>query len=59
MSASLHTLPHALPPLSDDSRTLRWPFFDEAHRQLRAQLQQWATAQLQDVSHDEIGRAHV
>jgi len=52
MPASLHTLLHALPPLSDDSRTLRWPFFDEAHRQLRAQLQQWATAQLQDVSHD-------
>ena len=42
-----------LPPLPDDSRTLRWPFFDDAHRQLRAGLMRWSSEQLQTVSHDE------
>ena len=31
---------------------MRWPFFDAPHRALRAELQQWASAQLQDVSQD-------
>jgi alkylation response protein AidB-like acyl-CoA dehydrogenase len=39
--------------LPDDSRTLRWPFFDDAHRQLRAALMRWSSEQLQTVSHDE------
>ena len=43
---------HRPPALPDDSRTLRWPFFDDAHRQLRAALQQWASTHLQDVSHE-------
>ena len=43
---------HSLPALPDDSRTMRWPFFDDAHRQLRASLQQWASTHLQDVSHE-------
>ena len=43
---------HSLPALPDDSRTLRWPFFEDAHRQLRASLQQWASTHLQDVSHE-------
>ena len=43
---------HSLPALPDDSRTMRWPFFDDAHRQLRASLQQWASTHLQEVSHE-------
>ena len=43
---------HRPPAWPDDSRTLRWPFFDDAHRQLRAALQQWASTHLQDVSHE-------
>lgn len=46
----------SLPALPDDSRTMRWPFFDDAHRQLRAALQQWSTTHLQAVSHEA---AHV
>jgi len=43
---------HRPPALPDDSRTMRWPFFDDTHRQLRAALQQWASTHLQDVSHE-------
>jgi hypothetical protein len=39
------------PDLPDDDRTLRWPVFDERHRALRAQLQAWLLAHLQDVAH--------
>ena len=49
----MSALPHAPAPLPDDSRTMRWPFFDDTHRQLRAQLQPWASVQLQAVSHDD------
>ena len=42
----------ALPALPDDSRTLRWPFFEASHRTLRAQLQAWASNALTSVSHD-------
>ena len=40
------------PRLPDDQRTMRWPFFDERHRQLRAQLQAWSSEHLAHVSHD-------
>ena len=40
------------PALPDDQRTLRWPFFDEPHRALRAQLQDWSLQNLAAVSHE-------
>jgi len=42
-----------LPPRPDDRRTLRWPFFDEVHRQLRDSLMNWSSTELKKVSHDE------
>lgn len=40
------------PTLPDDQRTMRWPFFEERHRRLRAELQDWSVRNLASVSHE-------
>ena len=40
------------PTLPDDQRTMRWPFFEERHRRLRAELQGWSVRNLASVSHE-------
>lgn len=36
-----------------DISYLTWPFFDEAHRRLSAELEQWAQRHLRDIDHDD------
>jgi alkylation response protein AidB-like acyl-CoA dehydrogenase len=36
---------------------LDWPFFDDSHRVLAADLGRWAAAELTDVSHDDVDAA--
>lgn len=40
------------PALPNDGRTMRWPFFEEQHRHLRAELQNWSLKNLATVSHE-------
>ena len=45
MSAPIHTDPHG---------ALAWPFFEDHHRTLAADIESWATAHLRDVPHDDV-----
>ena len=40
-----------------DARTLEWPFFDDAHRRLAAELVGWAAAELRATGHDDVDAA--
>ena len=40
-----------------DARTLAWPFFDDAHRTLAAELQQWAGRELAGAADDDVDTA--
>lgn len=37
-----------------DTRYLNWPFFDDSHRQLQAQLEDWAQQNLQHLDTDDV-----
>jgi acyl-CoA dehydrogenase len=41
--------------VTPDSSHLDWPFFDDAHRRLAAELQAWAAQHLGGVGHDDVG----
>ncbi|MBT5186441.1 MAG: acyl-CoA dehydrogenase [Kordiimonadaceae bacterium] len=43
--------------ITTDQSYLNWPFFDDHHRKLAADLEQWCQNNLNDIDHSDVDRA--